>query len=137
MPRFFLVSAMIFALGISMLGCGGNQQLSGKITFSDNNEPLSVGIICFQSPDGSMSRGEIQQDGTYVVDTQSHRDGLPLGTYGVFITSAVLVQYDKDGNEASTFQIDAKYSDAKTSGLAFTADGKTRTFDFSVDRPSK
>ena len=136
MRPLFLLSVVILTFGFLIPGCGsGNQKLSGKVTFSDNDEPLTRGIICFQmGPNSSMSRGTIQSDGTYVVGSLKKNDGLPLGTYEVFITGAISTNINKNGHETVEPLIHSKYSDVKTSGLTFTANGKTRTFDIRVDR---
>ena len=132
----FVLSTILCVLLLS--GCGGkNQQLSGKVTFSDDGSPVPIGAIFFT--DGQfMSQGAIKPDGTYVVGTMTKTDGIPLGDYKVYlsgVTSSEDVQRGDGGFDTKyTSLIDSKYASADTSGLTFTADGKTKTFDIKLDR---
>ncbi|MDR1493270.1 MAG: hypothetical protein LBT05_11180 [Planctomycetaceae bacterium] len=123
---------------VCLSGCGENQRLSGKVTFDDGS-PLTVGMVCFENTEnGKLGRGEINSDGTYVVGFETDKNGIPKGTYKVFITGAILEKgmNEKTGMPIEEQQIALKYSSTTTSGLTFTADGKTKTFDITVERPS-
>jgi len=78
----------LFALLILVLcvGCSGNVPLQGNV-FDEDGNPITVGIVNFVSDQG-LSRATIQPDGSYVVGTLSERDGLPPGTYRVYVTGA-------------------------------------------------
>jgi len=74
-------------LGMSVGGCGnGNYPLQGKITYEDGT-PITAGMVNFDSGT-SLSRGKIRPDGSYVVGTLKDSDGIPKGSYKVYITGA-------------------------------------------------
>ena len=137
----FLLSLAVLLLAV---GCSNKMPLTGTVTFSDDGAPLTQGVIFFQS-DKVLAQGDIGADGKYAVGTDKMTDGLPRGTYQVYITGTErlsLVEIDRGamGGTARTTEspvIDGKYSRAETSGLSFTVDGKTRTFDIQVERYSR
>ncbi|MDR0521146.1 MAG: carboxypeptidase-like regulatory domain-containing protein [Planctomycetaceae bacterium] len=124
-------------------GCGQNVPLSGRITFSDTGEPLPLGTIGFT--DGKIqARSEIDADGKYALGFLSAGDGLPKGEYKIYIQAVrVELQTGPDMNGdgepdiicKETPLIAQKYASPETSGLTFTADGKTKTFDIQVEKP--
>jgi len=130
-------SLALLLICVSLCGCSNNQRLTGKVTFSDDGSPLTVGLVCFENTENkTIARGNITADGAYTVGFESDKNGIPKGTYRVFITGAVL---DKGFDPKTMAQIlepqtDAKHCSPDTSGLTFTADGKTKTFDITVDR---
>ena len=73
-----LILLLLFA------GCSGNVGLKGTVTFLDDDSPLTVGTVALLK-DGKIARGDIKPDGTYVVGFESERDGLPPGTYQIYI----------------------------------------------------
>ena len=85
---------IIFALSLSLLllaGCNdGKVGLRGKAVFSDDGSPVPVGTVCFET-DNYFSRGDLSPDGTFVVGSLKQTDGLPSGTYRVYITGATKV----------------------------------------------
>jgi len=83
MKRFAtLLLALLFAAG-----CGsGNVRLGGTVTFDDGT-PLTTGAVIF-STDSFMARGTIGEDGKYDMGTYGAADGLPAGTYKVYISGA-------------------------------------------------
>jgi hypothetical protein len=68
-----------------VVGCG-NVPLSGRITFTDNGEPLTVGTICFVSGN-QQATGKIDATGYYKVKFGA-KSGIPKGEYKVFIQEA-------------------------------------------------
>jgi len=134
--KLFLTFALIGFM--TMVGCGGKQQLTGTVTFSDDNTPLDRGAVYFSTPTFE-AMGVIKSDGTYTVSSTGDRDGIPKGqTFAVTIVGVDDVQTFRasDGTTDSTRTslIDPKYGRAETSGLTFTSDGRTRTFNIQVDR---
>jgi hypothetical protein len=128
---------------LSLMGCSGNVPLGGRVTFEDNGEPLTEGTIGFVSGT-NQARSDIDKDGKYTLGFQKMGNGLPKGEYKVYI-QAVRVELqtgakkDADGEpviigRTETPLIAAKYANADTSGLTFTVDGKTNTFDIKVER---
>ncbi|MDR1960009.1 MAG: hypothetical protein LBQ54_13350 [Planctomycetaceae bacterium] len=137
MNRFVCFILFCAVLGMTA-GCGSkNQKVSGKVTFTDGS-PLTTGIVCFVAEDGSTGRGEIALDGTYVMGFESEKNGIPKGgTYQVSIINALKEEgTDKTGMPILKPLINRKYDNVKTSGLTFIADGKSKTFDITVE-PAK
>ena len=95
-------SKLVALVGVVMLvacaGCGGRVQVSGKVTFSDGT-PLTYGTINFAN-DTTMCKGQIESDGTYKMRTFKPGDGVPKGTYKVYITDTM--QFGAGGREIST-----------------------------------
>ena len=134
MKHQFIFWSVLFVLFLS--GCGKNMPLSGKITFDDGT-PLTSGTIVFQC-DKTLSRGIIQEDGTYVVGTEKSRNGIPKGKeFSVSITGAYEPLPPDAGMVVPVPLVDPKYNTPETSGLTFNSDGKTKTFDFVVERPDQ
>lgn len=131
---FCLVCALVL-----LVGCSKKQPLGGKVVYSDN-EPVTKGVVVFQTPT-FVAQGKIQNDGTYVVGTDKMTDGIPKGEYEITVLGTEDVAYKPGRDNAPmpvlTPTIDAKYTDPKTSGLKFIADGKTRKFNIQVDRAPK
>ncbi|MCL2004743.1 MAG: carboxypeptidase-like regulatory domain-containing protein [Planctomycetaceae bacterium] len=130
---------LLFALLIAA-GCSGKVPLTGTVTFSDDGSPLPQGVIYFQS-DTLVAQGGIQPDGTFRVGTDKTTDGLPPGTYRVYIGGAELSEFvphtvgiHQTLRQNITPLIDTKYNDPATSGLSVEVDNRTRTFDIQVDR---
>lgn len=84
---------------ITTMGCSNHVPMRGKVTFSDDQSPLTVGQVLFQS-DTVLARGNLKQDGTYVIGTEKLNDGLPKGTYLVTI-SDTMVMTTADGKPLS------------------------------------
>ena len=137
MTRKLLLAFALAGL-IIMVGCSGKQQLTGTVTFSDDGSPLGCGVVYFSTPT-FQAMGPIKADGTYTVSSTGKSDGIPRGqTFAVTIIGADDVQTSRtnDGftNERRTPLIDPKYTNEETSGLTFTSDGRTQTFNIQVDR---
>jgi hypothetical protein len=142
MKHLIIITFFVFAT--LMIGCHRNVPLGGRITFADNGEPLTMGTIGFVSG-GSQARGDIGTDGRYNLGFQTMNDGLPKGEYKIYIQAVqveILTGPDADGNGQPDMigrkdipLIAKKYANPETSGLIFSADGKTKTFDIVVDRP--
>ena len=134
-----LLLPFVFVGLMFVFGCSDRQSLSGKVTFSDDGSPVPAGVVYFNTPT-SVSRGAIKPDGTYAVGTDKLTDGIPKGTYAVTVRveeAVVITLPDGSKDVEGKSLIDRKYHDTETSGLTFTADGKTKTFDIQVDRAPK
>ena len=131
-----IVSLIIVLLPLFLIGCGtGHVSLSGRVTYSDDGSPLEAGTVIFQPVVGAdkfYARGEIGQDGKYVVATYNPKDGLPPGEYQIFVNGATR----NEGNKGQFVipLISSKYTAAETSELVLDINRSTKTFDFSVDR---
>lgn len=121
---------------LPLVGCGkGYVPMGGRVTYSDNGEPLEKGTVAF-TQGVFQARGEIKEDGRYTIGSFEESDGLPKGTYQVSVgNSDDTVMLNIDTNTYKTiYRIDDKFADPATSGLTVEVDRKTRTFDFQVDR---
>ncbi|HBT78016.1 MAG TPA: hypothetical protein DEB39_14085 [Planctomycetaceae bacterium] len=136
MKRFI---GMILILGAAIAcGCSEKQQLHGTVTFADDGAPVPVGAVYFSTPTFEAV-GAIKKDGTYIVSSTGHNDGIPKGeTYKVSVVGADIVENTTSaggsaGGSKRTPLVDPKYRNKDTSGLTFTADG-TRRFDLTLER---
>ncbi|MGL4594301.1 MAG: hypothetical protein ACRCUY_06190 [Thermoguttaceae bacterium] len=127
----YLVTLVVLVLS----GCGGDKlHMSGKVTYSDDGSPLTTGMVCFETP-SYLARGELKPDGTYIIGSLSEKDGLPAGTYKVYVSGAQKATGEiKGGMTEYEPLIDAKFANSSTSGIEMVVDGKTKSLDFKVDR---
>ncbi|MDR1290845.1 MAG: hypothetical protein LBK06_06560 [Planctomycetaceae bacterium] len=140
--KYFFVCLLVC---FCFAGCGKNVALSGKVTFSDTHEPLTVGEIHFSTPT-FLARAEIRSDGTYVAGSEKIGNGLPPGTYSVTIMYAEInppenqQQVGSNGLPESVppkLLIHPKYKQKETSGLTVTVEKGGGVFNFEVDRPTE
>ena len=117
MNKQLILSTGLFCLLLFAVGCGGNCGLKGKVVFSDDQTPLESGTVCLVSDKG-IARGSIDKSGNYVVGSVSAKDGLPPGTYRIYLTDTEeLIPSPSGGLPTIVPRIDAKYANADTSGL--------------------
>ena len=122
------------------VGCSKNYSLTGTITFSDDGSPVPD-VAVFFTDGKNVSQGAADKTGKYVVGTLGVKDGIPPGTYKVYIVGAEEIEYEPGPGGISvtkiTPYIQRKYYSAETSGLTFVSDGKTKSFDITLDRYEK
>jgi hypothetical protein len=127
---------IVLLVALSFVGCGdSNVPMGGRVTYSDNGEPLEKGTVAF-TKGAFQARGEIKEDGRYTIGSFKESDGLPKGTYQVSVGATEdMVLLDPDiGSLKTIYRISGKFENPETSGLTAEVDGKIRTFDFEVDR---
>ncbi|MGL4942825.1 MAG: hypothetical protein ACRC46_06505 [Thermoguttaceae bacterium] len=127
------IALMLVVVSLVVCGCNnGKVSLGGQVTYPDGS-PLTQGTICFET--GTyLARGAVGKDGKYTVASVSTRDGLPPGTYKVYLTGTTLSE--RDGPKLKmTPLVNKKYASAETSGLTVEVTASTKTYDFKVDRP--
>ena len=126
---FFILFAVLV---LAATGCGNKVTVRGKVTFSDDQSPLTVGQVRFQS--GTLqARGTLKADGTYVLGTVSEKDGIPKGTYNVTIADAVdVVVPEAKGNSLPIPVMRPLIVPFDKKDVV--VDGKQKVFDFEVDR---
>lgn len=121
-----------------MVGCEkGFVGMGGQVTYSDDGSPLETGTVTFVS-ETFQARGDIKENGKYVIGSFSEKDGLPPGNYQIFISNAEI--YEKTGGESQGKTIpliDGKYNRPETSEMTLNVDGSVKRFDFKVDRAGK
>jgi len=134
MQRFFFIFCTFALVAFLVVGCSNNVSLKGKVTFSDNDEPLTQGTIAFLK-DGIISRGTIQSDGTFTIGTDKVSDGLPPGAYQVYITgSEKVIPINEFGSNAYEPQIDKKYESPDTSEITVEVNASTKEYNIQVER---
>ena len=133
---------------IFIAGCG-DPKVTGKVTFPDGT-PLTKGQVMFQK-EGFIASGDLQKDGTYSAGKNKDGDGLPPGTYKVFISGAstydaaelaeIQEQIASSGG-APVFRtprpvnlISTKYESPGSSDLTVEVKGRTK-YDFTVEPPN-
>ena len=133
MNKRFLFCMGLFYLLAFVVGCGGNCSLKGKVVFSDDMTPLTQGEVCFVT-DKNIARGPINEDGSYIVSSIRKNDGLPQGTYRVYLTETEINE-KIPGRPAYNLipQIDTKYNSPDTSGLVLEVK-RSMTYTIEVDR---
>lgn len=82
-----LVALVCAVMLVACVGCGGRSQVTGKVTFSDGT-PLTYGTVNFVSAD-TMCKGQIEKDGSYRMRTFKPGDGVPAGTYKIYLTDTL------------------------------------------------
>jgi len=135
---------VVIAVIICAAGCSDKVKVSGKVTFPDGS-PLTVGKVTFETESFTAS-GALKEDGTYTLGTLSENDGIPLGSYKVYVAGAMVQGGNRsfsiatpDGSttrEMSMFvpAVAPRFTKAETSGITCEVT-KSRTFDFEVEPP--
>lgn len=112
------------------------------MVFSDDGSPLTVGTVCFAT-ETHYARGDLDKNGNYTLGFEKQGNGLPKGEYKVYIADAVTVTgtiKDDEGDERAVYSpvIAQKFTSKGLTDLTCIVDGKTKTFDFKVERaPAK
>lgn len=122
------------ALLLCLAGCNNHSKLEGQVTYSDTGEPLEHGTVNFVTPTFQAS-GKIGQDGKYVMGSYKEDDGLPKGSYRVYVSDAFRNEDNpKERLPRPVSLIDDKFCSPESSGLQYTVDGSQKRFDIKVDR---
>jgi len=117
----FLVSLLLF----SLVGCSGNVTTIGTVKFTDGT-PLSEGQIIYQN-DLHEFLSVIKPDGTYSIWGVREGDGIPPGTYSVFLRFPAYEFINQ-------IPVAPKFASADSSGfIAEVVPGKRNRFDFEVE----
>ncbi|MDR2761528.1 MAG: hypothetical protein LBB88_02880 [Planctomycetaceae bacterium] len=114
------------------------KKLSGQVTYSDNNEPLEFGFVCFVN-EKNFARGTIREGGYYTIGSFTENDGLPHGEYRVYVEAKKpLGLKTPDADDVDYIPlVDLKFSRPETSGLTFDVKKSNNKFDFQVERYQK
>ena len=127
---FFLIFTVLIVMS---LGCGNNVKIRGKVTFSDDQSPLTVGQVTFRN-DTILARGTLKPDGTYVLGTLKEKDGIPKGTYNVTIADAHELILQESQNKKSLPTPVMRQLIVPPKDLTFVVDGKQKVFNIEVER---
>src|SRR3954447_5180615 len=133
--RHLTVFLVMFVSLIALAGCGdGMARVQGQVTL--DGEPVEGGkngayvIVQFlpASGVGPNGAGIADKDGRYAIGTGSHYGVVP-GEYVVTCTYRPAHPNDRAP--------DRKFSDAKTSGMKYTAHPGSNEFNISLESPPK
>ena len=91
-------SLLVPAVLVLWAGCSPNSGVStypaeGFVRFPDG-KPLAGGWILFESPDGLIARGMIDENGAFQLGTQREGDGAVIGKHRVSISPPEDPNYD-------------------------------------------
>jgi len=130
--RFLFCFGLLYLL-VLVVGCSDYCRLKGRVVFSDDKTPLTQGEVCFVT-DTSIHRGPLDEDGYYEVSSIRKNDGLPRGTYRVYLTDTEMNERIP-GLPAFNMipRIAAKYGSPDTSGLVLEVK-RSMTHNIEVDR---
>jgi hypothetical protein len=125
MIRFLMLSCVL-CLSAMAIGCGENKvPLHGRVVFAEDKAPLSGGMVFFET-DTYRARGGIDSNGNYTVSSTGQDDGIPPGTYHVYVKENLQM--------GETAKIDPKYTSRARSEITLTVDASTKQFDFEIER---
>lgn len=141
-PLLLLILTVAF-----FVGCNSKPSLKGKVTYEDGT-PVTVGMVNFASSD-TQARGKINPDGTFTVGTLKQADGLPPGTYKVYVTgtdlpdeTAVAAEPELDSMGQPIQQmgkrkqlVDRQFMSVSTTPLTCTVPAENNTYDVVVKKP--
>jgi len=137
--RFSFSVLFCFAFCVT-IGCGSGSTVTGKVTFPDG-APLTVGKVMFTN--GTLTAfGQIDANGEYRMGTKKAKDGVPNGTYQVYIAEALIpgdASLARKDDEGAMFTpmvlaVAPKLTIASQSGLTCEVKGTTK-YDISVEKP--
>ena len=136
-PRYLTLCALLFAVAVVATGCG-KPKVTGKVTFADGS-PLTQGTVNF-TDDKILCKGSIKEDGSFEMRTLKPGDGVPKGSYKVYLTETM-----RFGEAIETTMLDAtakmhetvndvppKYSNPDQSGLTIEVKGSMK-YDITID----
>ena len=138
---FFVVCCLVATFIAT--GCG-KAKVTGKVYFADGTTQLKVGTVNF-TDEKVLCKGEINREtGVFEMRTFKPGDGVPPGTYKVYITETISfgegiesksgdATYHRIGT--STSLISPKYSNPDESGLTVTV-SKSMTYNITLDDPA-
>jgi hypothetical protein len=135
-PRRCRLPALALILAAAA-GCGSTNTypVRGKVVFTDG-APLTGGLVLFRPVVNTLqvsARGDIQQDGTFILGTYHDGDGAIPGKYQVAITPPPRPKLRE--RPIGKPSIDPRFESYETSGLEFEVEKRTNVFTIAVDRP--
>lgn len=121
---------------VPLVGCGKPMHpVKGVVHFKDGT-PLPAGRVVIDFDDGKTGAwGAIRADGTFEMGTNTTNDGVPAGTYKVYLSNTIEPPpASLPPNYVPKELIHKKFADKETSGLVFEVPKQT-TWDITVEKP--
>jgi hypothetical protein len=120
------------------VGCGGQGNVSGKVTYKD--KPLVWGTVQFEGSDGVVKHGNIKPDGTYLIEGVATGDA-KLAVSSVNPQSSDFQPIQREGQAPRPprpevkgwFPIPENYNTPSKSGLTYTVKGGNNDHDIKLD----
>jgi hypothetical protein len=138
MKNYFI--SIFCAIILCCGGCSEKVSSQGTVKFPDGT-PLGVGTV-YLSNGLVMYQGAIQKDGTFSIGELKDGDGIPPGTYKVWIADANTTENVYDAKKENIIKridhiiIDPKFTDKNTSNLQFMiGKGQKNQIEIVVEKP--
>ena len=131
---------MLTIVIILTAGCSDKVSVTGTVKYS-GGEPLTKGSVFFRNAEGTRAyQGALKPDGSFALGEIEDGDGIPPGTYSVWIAGANTTDYVRDaagnlGKQTQSVLIDPKYESPETSELTYTINKSRMRLEITVERP--
>jgi hypothetical protein len=135
--RFGFASTVVAFMTLAAVGCGGQGNVSGKVTYL--GQPLVFGTVQFEASDGALKQSNINKDGTYSIQ------GLAVGAAKAAVNSPDPTSSDRrpprrEGTAAVVplqefpdwFPIPEKYQNLSKPQLSYTIKSGQNTIDIEL-----
>ncbi|HBT77829.1 MAG TPA: hypothetical protein DEB39_13105 [Planctomycetaceae bacterium] len=137
-----LLSCVLLLGVLCFVGCSGKVKMHGSVKYPDGS-PLAKGTV-FLSNGMQMFQGELTADGSFNIGELSDGDGIPPGSYMIWL-AANTTDYEVDpvtekptGKQIKNIVIDPKFENRDTSGLSVVVEaGKSVPLEIVVEKPAK
>ena len=126
--RFCLPAACLCGL-LLLAGCGDDRParvpVSGQVLI--DGEPLTKGTVRVIPQGSRASRGNIGEDGRFVLNCYEAGDGVVVGTHSVAISANEPI-----GDSGMKWHAPKKYANQRTSGLEITVEKEPKEVKFEL-----
>ncbi|MDR1480940.1 MAG: hypothetical protein LBJ00_18600 [Planctomycetaceae bacterium] len=129
----FLLMAVIC---VCFMGCGERRTtITGLVKFTDGT-PITRGFVIFDNGTNSFF-GTIKENGTYATGAEKIVDGIPDGTYKVYLGKVNGMKPNPQTRRVEKIEVvNPKYCSVETTSLTFEVKrGGVKTFDIIVEKP--
>lgn len=127
-----IATAVLCLLVLLSCGCAPKVRVDGSVSFSDGS-PLEKGAV-MMSDGRSMYQGNIKPGGKFSLGVLKDGQGIPPGTYKVWITGVNGTDYSGASDEIQL--IEPRFTSEKTSELSFEVKkGEPKPIDIVVEKP--
>ncbi|MDR1491797.1 MAG: hypothetical protein LBT05_03625 [Planctomycetaceae bacterium] len=122
-----------------LVGCNNGTKITGTIKFSDGT-PVTKGQVVFDNGNNSYF-GAISSAGTYVTGGNQTVEGIPNGSYKVWLAGTETADNKTGANGTITSYtvtqtVAKKFTSLNTTDLKFEVKpGGAKTFDITVEKP--
>ncbi|MDO5553441.1 MAG: hypothetical protein Q4G68_06730 [Planctomycetia bacterium] len=125
---------------MAVAGCGSQVRVSGKVVLKGTDQPIARGVIYFAN-DTNVAHGALNTEGEFRMSSKGQNDGLPAGTYTVYLTGTSEVDFSTTKKGMTTITEKAaiadKYTKQSTSDIVVEVNSRSRHFVIEVDGPGK